>query len=281
MRLSTTVACLILIQSCALGQEVDLQIEKRGLQAGQAFIAAKKDELSQRIRDRAAMKQNPQLTGDLTTSDHFLVSGGNNEKRQFVTSNKKTLQEALEKNKQQIEELRSAIESAPAWRIPEIVVYDLEIPCFGIITNSIEVLQITGDSKFLGKAAKATLLFEGFDTSKFADGESVGLSQVVKITTTETYTTVIGGSKTVYKVVPLNEQEKASLIESQTKKREPYKGETFRTWTDSTKKFSVDAWFVERDKAEIVLKKESGDVIRIPLSKLSIEDKKWIKDWEL
>jgi hypothetical protein len=275
------IIAVMVISQLSFAQDVNLEIEKRGLQASEQYRANKKNELNHRMVERLAMKKSARLTGDLTTDDHFAMSGKNNEHREFVTSNKKTLQEAIDRNKDQIEKLRADIDSSPEWRTPEIDVFDVRIPCFGNIDNSIEVNQITGKSRFIGRIGKATFIFDGFDTSKFSDGQLVSLQQVVKIVETETYATVIGATKTVYKIVPLNDQEQASINEASTKKRDPFKGDNFRTWTDSSKKFSVKAWFVEREKANVVLKKENGETLKIPLAKLCFEDKNWIRDWEL
>lgn len=280
------VNCLVVLMCLATaplyGQESSIDFEKRGLAAGEQYRSSKKSELDHRMVERAAMKKSFVLTGDKTTSDHFAMSGKNNEHREFVTTDKKTLQEALAKNKEKIERLRADIESAPAWRVPPIKLEEgVTIPCFGEIQNTIVVFQITSDSRFIGKAGGSLFIFDGFDTSKFADGESLGLKQPIKITETEKYTTVTGAPKTVYKIVPLSADEQAAVTECATKKRDPFKGETFRTWTDSTKKFNVNAWFVEREKADVVLKKENGEILKIPLAKLSLQDKTWIRDWEL
>lgn len=280
--ISLFVALVLLLTVRPVHSQNPLDFEKRGITAAEQYRSAKKRELDQRMVERSAMKKAPKFTGEKSTTDHFAMSGKNNEHREFVTTDKKSLQEALAKNKEKIERLRADIDSAPSWMVPPIKLEEgVTIPCFGEIQNTIVVFQITSSSRFIGKAGGSMFIFEGFDTSKFADGESLGLKQPIKILETETYTTVTGGSKTVYKIVPLSANEQNTIVECTTKKREAFKGESFRTWTDSTKKFSVKAWFIEREKADVVLKKEDGEIVKLPLAKLSLQDKTWIRDWEL
>ncbi|MBC8354186.1 MAG: hypothetical protein H8E66_19510 [Planctomycetes bacterium] len=50
-----------------------------------------------------------------------------------------------------------------------------------------------------------------------------------------------------------------------------------RTWTDSAGKFSVDAEFVELTKDLVVLRRETGKEISVPLSKLSKADQSYVR----
>ena len=49
-----------------------------------------------------------------------------------------------------------------------------------------------------------------------------------------------------------------------------------RKWTDSTGKFSVEAEFVEFKDGKVRLKKEDGEIVTVPLEKLSQEDQQFI-----
>lgn len=49
---------------------------------------------------------------------------------------------------------------------------------------------------------------------------------------------------------------------------------TLRTWTDSTGKHKIEAWYVSHDEKEIRLKTAAGREIRMPVQKLSAADKK-------
>jgi hypothetical protein len=51
-----------------------------------------------------------------------------------------------------------------------------------------------------------------------------------------------------------------------------------RTWTDATGGFSIEAEFVSANGPYVKLKKSNGDIIKIPLEKLSQENQAWLKD---
>jgi hypothetical protein len=53
-----------------------------------------------------------------------------------------------------------------------------------------------------------------------------------------------------------------------------------RTWTDSTDKHSIEADLVDVRDGTVRLKKENGNVITLPVEKLSDEDQKFLKEEE-
>lgn len=53
-------------------------------------------------------------------------------------------------------------------------------------------------------------------------------------------------------------------------------GEAFRVWTDVTGKFKVEATVVEKDATNVVLRKRNGEIVTVPLSKLSDGDLKFL-----
>ena len=50
-----------------------------------------------------------------------------------------------------------------------------------------------------------------------------------------------------------------------------------RVW-ESTAGTTISAFFVKLDGDVVVLKKTNGDMLRVPLEKLSDGDRKWIRD---
>ena len=54
--------------------------------------------------------------------------------------------------------------------------------------------------------------------------------------------------------------------------------EESRTWSDKSGKFSIEAKFVKKDGANVVLKKANDKTITVPISRLSEEDAKYLKD---
>ena len=51
-----------------------------------------------------------------------------------------------------------------------------------------------------------------------------------------------------------------------------------RTWSDKSGKFSIDAKFVKKDGDKVVLRKANGKTIPVPMSRLSADDIKYLKD---
>lgn len=49
-----------------------------------------------------------------------------------------------------------------------------------------------------------------------------------------------------------------------------------RVWTDSTGRYKITAEFVSREKGSVKLRREDGQVIEIPLSRLSDADRRWV-----
>ena len=52
----------------------------------------------------------------------------------------------------------------------------------------------------------------------------------------------------------------------------------FRTWTDLTGSFKVDAEFVSLSMGKVKLRKKDGDEIEVPREKLSEQDQQWLRD---
>jgi hypothetical protein len=51
----------------------------------------------------------------------------------------------------------------------------------------------------------------------------------------------------------------------------------FRTWTDATGKFSIEAKFVGEDGDAVRLVKQDGTELKVPLAKLSESDRKYVE----
>ena len=50
----------------------------------------------------------------------------------------------------------------------------------------------------------------------------------------------------------------------------------FRTWTDTTGKFSIEAKLIEVDLSDVVLETRDGSTKRVPVEKLSKQDRRFI-----
>ena len=53
--------------------------------------------------------------------------------------------------------------------------------------------------------------------------------------------------------------------------------EAFRTWTDTTGKFSVEAKLVKAEGERAHLERKDGSVIQVPIKKLSEEDQQFLQ----
>jgi hypothetical protein len=62
------------------------------------------------------------------------------------------------------------------------------------------------------------------------------------------------------------------------KVREQERAALTRSWTDTSGKFSVTAEYSGTAGDKVLLKKENGEVVKIPLDKLSELDRKWLED---
>jgi hypothetical protein len=51
-----------------------------------------------------------------------------------------------------------------------------------------------------------------------------------------------------------------------------------RTWTDTTGKFRIEAELVGVGAGVVELKKKSGETVRVPLAKLSTEDRRLVEE---
>ena len=70
-----------------------------------------------------------------------------------------------------------------------------------------------------------------------------------------------------------SEQNSESISESDLK-------QTLRTWTNSTGKYKVEAWYVSHDDRQIRLKTAAGRELRMPIEKLSAADRKLLSSLE-
>ena len=49
-----------------------------------------------------------------------------------------------------------------------------------------------------------------------------------------------------------------------------------RIWKDASGVFEIEATYLGRDKDKVVLQKKDGSEIKVPLSKLSDDDREWV-----
>ena len=136
-------------------------------------------------------------------------------------------------------------------------------------------------------------MLSGFSTKNWTDGGLLSLDELVEITGTTTYTTVNGSTSTVLllecnsktikeikaKVEANQEAQRKAAIELEKAKKEreaAIEAAKWRTWTDSTGQHKVEAKFGCLAFGVVKLTKRDGSAVKVPLEKLSDEDREWI-----
>lgn len=146
---------------------------------------------------------------------------------------------------------------------------------------SIKLLQVLSPTKILCRVRLYTsisgysrthhlLVIENIDASGIADGDDY-TPPLLYVDGTYQYFNAFGIQKTVHKAHPINEDE---LIKRFVAGR---LHEVNRTWTDNTGQHTVQARFVAKEGSNVVLDKKHGGIVRVPIARLSEQDKGLIK----
>ena len=155
------------------------------------------------------------------------------------------------------------------------------------------------------------LIIYGWSTKGIVDGQKLKPSGLVKVEGTERYTSTVGVAKTVFKLRWYTPEEAEKEIEkhreetkaankrmnkqmAESERRlaeararaekerqaaiEKAEKAKWRTWTDSTGKFTMEAKFRGVIAGKVRLEKADGKTLSIPIKQLSKEDQEWIRD---
>lgn len=141
----------------------------------------------------------------------------------------------------------------------------------------IRVLQVLGPTSFLAKVGRETILIKEVSTEDVTDDKFVTLPRPVLVLGTERYSTVAGGTNTVFAVRLLSRDEFLKANEFVQKNKLRVKP-IVRQWRDGLKELIVEGEFVTQDRVNVIIRDVSGKELQIPLSKLSREDRNWLKD---
>jgi hypothetical protein len=130
------------------------------------------------------------------------------------------------------------------------------------------------------------LWIEGYSTKGLSDGDdfTVNLKVPFKVDGSKKYTTAMGSSKTIPRLVAIDEKKieqdaKKAKEEARKKKLDKLAEEEnakWRTWKDATGNFEVEAKFAGVTNNVVKLKKKNGKTASIPIEQLSESDRKWI-----
>jgi hypothetical protein len=145
-------------------------------------------------------------------------------------------------------------------------------------TDFIYVIQLLDDGRFIGEAVHRDsgkiAIFIGFDTDGLIDGKIIREETLCFVEGTTKYTTVIGAGKTVFEVRKLQAEEVKAFEDSVSKLSEK---SPLQKWQDVSGKFSVEARLVSFDGKMVVLEKENGMTVQLPIAKLSKIDQEVIR----
>ncbi len=190
--------------------------------------------------------------------------------------------------------------------MPQLILDNLHVGAVGALefpegmigdrTPSFEVMQITDGTNMMVTMFGQRVWVSGVSTAGLVDGKKVELPQVFRITGTKTYKTAIGGSNTVFVFSPVDMEKMQPYLEKENKKlfrqyqerreagaRKKAAAEkarwraAARTWTDKTGKYKVFAEAVAYRGGKVHLRKEDRSIVTVPLSKLSFEDQKILR----
>ena len=202
--------------------------------------------------------------------------------RQYYVPNRKSQEEAIAHYRAKVIEAENQAKLLFNTVLPVIDVKQLSKGQAGflgttkIIPHEVNVFQVLNSSSFLGKIDDEILIFKNVSTENLTDGKVIDLPLPVEVLGTETYQTKLG-SKTVFAVRMISKEETTKALDYIKNNRLKVKL-NLREWKAVDGSLIVEAEFVSQDKAKITVKDSDGKEHQISLSKLSKQDRIWLKD---
>ncbi|MDZ4685762.1 MAG: hypothetical protein SH850_11905 [Planctomycetaceae bacterium] len=136
--------------------------------------------------------------------------------------------------------------------------------------EGLEVNTVINDEEML--IAGNTLWVKGFRTDGLVSDATVTLPKVVIVAGTKTYSTVLGGSRTVKYLIAIDTRTPDLILERIQRLKE------FRNWTDVAADLIQVARFISvADGVAHLQPFAVGGEIEIPMDRLSEEDQRWIQ----
>ena len=78
--------------------------------------------------------------------------------------------------------------------------------------RSVRIVQILGPAEMIVDIGDNWVMLKGFKTEGLVDDKTAGLSDVILVEGTYSYTTVMGSSKTIYKAVPFDDSQVRAYV---------------------------------------------------------------------
>lgn len=208
-----------------------------------------------------------------------------------------------------IRSLQAMLKKAKAspHEMPKLYLWDLAVGDIGRLAgglpssddpreNRFQVLQVVDDDSMLiqshgkgytGNAANVairrvqkTAWVSGVSTAGITDDEYIPLSQVFEVKGTKRYQTALGGSSTVFELRPFAIQDTMAFEANLAADKPEAKptGPIFRTWTDATGKFTIEAKFAGIIAGKVNLLTKDGRKIQLEPERLCEADQEFLEE---
>lgn len=201
----------------------------------------------------------------------------------FVIYSKDHWELQVRERKNKLRELKDKLRKTYEDPSPCLNMRDLEVGQVGFMGfpsydfAPSKVVQVLGPDSMLVSCIDLTFLVQDYPTGGIVDGKTVVLDRPVEVMGTKTYPTALGGSNTVYVLRPVSQAEydEAMKYVALNKIQRPRE---FRTWTNATGDFTVEAEYVSQDKKTVKLAKRDGAEVNVEIAKLGKTDRVWLKE---
>ncbi len=137
-------------------------------------------------------------------------------------------------------------------------------------------LKITAYTRKINMGPR--ILFRGWSTKNYTTGQRIISNEWTKVTGTYKYTTVMGGTNTIFIIEPLNIEKLKPFLKIDKPNQLKTTLKSLRIWTDKTGRFSIKASFMGYLDGKVKLYKENKQTIIININNLSIDDQNYIKN---
>lgn len=137
------------------------------------------------------------------------------------------------------------------------------------VAPTFEVFQVLGQAEMLLRTGQRITCVRGVPTKGVVDGARVKIEPRLRVTSTTTYPTIVGGTNTVFVLEPFDMTEFNRWLPQLQKTM-------WRTWTDATGKHTTEARAKKVSEKTVVLEKLEGGEVELSLSSLSVQDRSFL-----
>lgn len=145
------------------------------------------------------------------------------------------------------------------------------------IIEAIKVVQVTGEDEFHGvmKATQTRVVVGGVPTHDLLT-DHVILNGLYLFAGVESYGSGSGAEQRIARLIFVPEETFAEWGKAVAAEFKPADG-VIREWTDLTGGFKVSAELIEVSDDQVTLRRDTGQVIKVPVEKLSVADQQRLK----